>query len=281
MSNDRYDFETKASPFQEMRLLYVSTSRFGGDWHSTLHTHTCLELFYCVRGAGEFHIDGETLKVIPDDLIIVNSGVEHTEVSLPETPLEYIVLGVDGVELLNGDNKDLQYRTHNFRDSQNDILFCLTTMLREIEEKQMGHETICKNLLEILLIRILRHTQYSMSATSVRKTNKECAEIKRYIDTNYPENITLDLLANLTHVNKYYLVHAFHKEFNISPINYLISRRIKESKYLLINTNYSLSQISHLLGFSSPSYFSQSFRRLEAISPGEYRKHNKNLGSIK
>lgn len=68
------------------------------------------------------------------------------------------------------------------------------------------------------------------------------------------------------------MVHAFSREYGVSPINYLISRRIQESRYLLSDTDHSLSQISHMLGFSSPSYFSQSFRKLEGMSPMEYRK---------
>lgn len=81
-----------------------------------------------------------------------------------------------------------------------------------------------------------------------------------------------DQLAAVTHINKYYLAHAFQKEYNISPINYLLRRRITESKALLASTDHSLTQISELVGFSSPSYFSQSFRRLEGMSPIEYRR---------
>ncbi|MEG0306013.1 MAG: AraC family transcriptional regulator, partial [Oscillospiraceae bacterium] len=98
---------------------------------------------------------------------------------------------------------------------------------------------------------------------------------KKYIDANYPENITIDFLAELTHLNKFYLMHAFTREYNISPINYLIERRIRESKYLLANTDHSLAQISNILGFSSPSYFSQSFKRLEKTSPREYRNSHR------
>lgn len=76
----------------------------------------------------------------------------------------------------------------------------------------------------------------------------------------------------MAHVNKYYLVHSFSKEYEISPINYLIERRVQESCYLLCDTDHSLSQISHMMGFSSPSYFSQSFRKTMGMSPMEYRK---------
>ena len=78
-------------------------------------------------------------------------------------------------------------------------------------------------------------------------------------------------------MNKFYLSHAFKREYGVSPINYMISRRIDESKYLLAETDLSLSQIAQLLGFSSLSYFSQVFHRTQGISPKEYRQNQKTL----
>ena len=126
----------------------------------------------------------------------------------------------------------------------------------------------------MLLIWLVRSTTLSLQLeqSPARPDNRECAEIKRYIDTNYREDLSLDKLAALAHLNKYYLAHAFQKEYGVSPMSYLSRRRIEESKYLLGNTGHSLAQISELMGFSSPSYFSQCFRKAEGISPNEYRR---------
>ena len=135
---------------------------------------------------------------------------------------------------------------------------------------------MCQDLLEVLVVRLMRRTDFSLTPTAPEaRTSKECTSVRRYIDSHFKESISLDRLAEVAHVNKYYLVHTFSREFGISPINYLISRRIAESKHLLGETDHSLSQIAHMLGFSSPSYFSQSFRKLEGISPMEYRKQSK------
>ena len=48
-----------------------------------------------------------------------------------------------------------------------------------------------------------------------------CVEIKRYLDNNYREDISLDTLAEVAHINKYYLAHTFQKAYGISPITYL------------------------------------------------------------
>lgn len=272
-----------ASPIDrnKVKLLYVSTAKYGGDWHSTLHTHACTEIFYVVGGSGKFNIEGKLLPVTTDDMVIVNPNVEHTEVSYNQRPLEYIVLGVEGLEYSAGEDADERWFMTNLQNAREALLHALREMLREIEFKAVGYELICQNLLEVLILRLMRHAGLQFLPTKTehrkpgRKPSKECAAVRHYIDNHFKENINLDMLSELVHVNKYYMVHSFTKEYGISPINYLISRRIEESKYLLSDTDHSLSQISHMLGFSSPSYFSQSFRRLEDMSPMEFRRSSR------
>ena len=279
MSTNRYDLggqESSPVDRKATKLLYVSTAKYGGDWHSMMHTHACTEIFYVVGGKGQFKIEERIRGVEVDDMVIVNPNVEHTEVSLNASPLEYIVMGVEGLEFSAGEDGDDRYCVVNFRNGREDVLHTLRSLLREIETKGTGYEIVCQDFLEVLLIRLMRRTDFSLTPAPPRKRgSKECAAVRRYIDGHFKENITLDQLSELAHVNKYYMVHAISKEFGISPINYLISRRIEESRQLLSGTDHSLSQISHMLGFSSPSYFSQSFRKIEGVSPMEYRKQRK------
>ncbi|MEG2054000.1 MAG: AraC family transcriptional regulator, partial [Oscillospiraceae bacterium] len=128
----------------------------------------------------------------------------------------------------------------------------------------------------IIMISILRHKKLNVSLVATKKVSRECALVKDYIDKNFKNSISLDDLATFSHLNKYYLVHNFSKSYGLSPINYLLEKRINESKFLLDSTSYSLSQISQIVGFSSSSYFSQSFKRAMGISPMEFRKRTTN-----
>lgn len=275
MSTNRYDLvvQENTSVRNATKLLYVSSAKYGGDWHSTPHTHNCTELFYVIGGVGQFFIEGEIHSVNSNDLIIVNPQVEHTEISFNSNPLEYIVLGVEGLELsVNGERED-RYCIVNFRNIRENISFYLQAMLHEIETKSPGYETICQDLMEVLVIHLTRQTDFSATMAPIRKSSSRlCATVRRYIDEHFKENISLDMLADLTHSSKYYLVHAFSAEYGISPINYMISLRVEDSKQLLKNDDYSLSLISRMLGFSSPSYFSQTFKKVTGMSPNEYRK---------
>ncbi len=258
------------------KLLNVSSAKYGGDWHSVPHTHNHMELFYIVGGRGQFLIQDQLYPVNANNLVIINPNVPHTEVSLNAQPLEYIVLGIEGVELASSEHSNGRFSMLDHFESV-EISGCLRNILREMEQKSTGYEDVCQAYMEILIIRLMRSTALSVPAQPQQiSANRQCAAVKRYIDQHFKETLTLDQLAEEAHMNKFYLSHAFKQEFGVSPINYLISCRIEESKYLLAETDLSISQIAQLLNFSSPSYFSQVFRRTQGVSPVEFRQSTKN-----
>ena len=271
MSLNRHDLNMVTD--SGTQLLYVSTAKYGGDWLSVPHTHTCTELFYVLSGCGNFLVGNESIAVSKGDLIAINPMVEHTETSSQEYPLEYVVLGVKSLELSFGSNGNRQYQVSRFQpDRIGQIEGYLQSMLREIAQQAPGYETICQSLLNVLIVLIMR--SYDRSAYVLPDTHhatKTSATVRRYIDEHFKEPITLDLLAEVVHVNKYHMAHRFTRDYGISPISYLLQLRLQDSCTLLRTTNHSLSQIAHIVGFSSPSYFSQIFRKSMGMTPSDYR----------
>ena len=260
-----------------VKLLNVASARYGGDWHSVPHTHNHMELFFIVGGKGQFLINDQLYPVDVNNLVIINPNILHTEVSLNAQPLEYIVLGFEGIALANEDSSNGQFNILDHYESV-EISGCLRNILREMEQKNPGYEDVCQAYMEILIIRLMRTTALAVpTEPQTFSSNRQCAAVRRYIDLHFKEALTLEQLAEEGHMNKYYLSHAFKREYGVSPINYMISRRIEESKYLLAETDLSMSQISQLLGFSSLSYFSQVFRRTLGSSPMEYRQSTRTL----
>lgn len=270
MSNSRYTIQPQSFQKINSQLLYISISRYEGDWQSIPHTHHFAELIYVVGGQGDFRSGNRKQPVSAGDLIIVSPNVEHTEVSYPADPLEYFVLGIDGVTFQNTGNEEGS-SIYNYK-KDNAVLSLLHLLLAEAEEEREGCSLACQNLLEVLLIHILRMQKLVPFPYTATKMTKECGLIKRYLDSNYADTITLESLASLAHMNKYYLVHAFTKYTGLSPINYLNTRRLQVSRELLSATNHSISQVASLSGFSSQSYFTQAFKKESGISPSQYRR---------
>lgn len=271
---EREDGGKAAAP----RLLYVSYAQYSREWYSALHTHTCAELFFILSGSGELQVRQAAFPVGPDDLVVVKGNVPHTETSQLGSPMEYVVLGVEGLETM----ADLSgcARLHLLEEREA-VGSCLRLMLREARSGRPGWGRVCQSLWEAVLQWLLRREDFALSAdlpAALPRSSWACGMARQYMDDHFKENVTLDQLAELAHVNKYHLAHAFRRETGVSPISYLIARRIQESRFLLRETDHSLFQIAQILGFSSQSYFSQSFRRQEGMSPTEYRRRYRQSG---
>lgn len=276
MSHTNYalNWIKESLPTDQIRLRNVAAAKYGGDWLSIPHSHSYTELFYIVDGDGQFQINDQIFSVRANQLVVVNPNITHTEVSFESHPLEYIVIGIEGPELTTDDAREEAYCLFTF-GNHNTVLSCMQNILWEMQEQKREYQAACQAYMEIILVQLIRNASVSVTQANSRfPANRQCASVRQYIDNHYKEKITLDLLAERVSINKYYMAHAFKREYGVSPINYMIACRIREGKRLLAETDLSLRQIATLLGFSSASYFSQSFRNFEGISPAEYRKAN-------
>lgn len=259
------------------RLLNIASAKYSGNWQCVPHTHEYTEIFYIIGGTGLFLIEDQERQVHINDIVIINPAISHAEVSINSQSLEYIVLGISGIRLVANRHSNEHFCILDHYESA-EISGCLWNILREMEQKHTGFQDVCRACMEMLVIRLMRSTSLTVSTEDeIAGGNHQCAAVKRYIDLHFKESLSLEQLAAKAHMNKYYLAHTFKAEYGTSPINYMITRRIIESKYLLAETDLSLAQIAQMLGFSSPSYFSQAFRKAQGISPADYRKNAKGL----
>lgn len=272
MSHRHYSIKKNELPKINSRLLSISLSKDEKDWPSVLHTHPFTEIFFVINGKGRFLFHRDIRPIEAGDLIIIPPYLEHTEQSIPGTPLQYYVLGLDGIAFQNEDQTASAQIFCNF-ENQAMIRELFAQIYYEVKTGGYGAEMICQHLLEILILRILRNSRrlVPVSINTVRMT-KECAQIKEYLDTNYAEHITLDTLTSLTHMNKYYMAHSFTKYTGFSPIQYLNRRRLEAACQLLCDTDLSVSDIAGSTGFSSQSYFTQTFRKFYGVTPVKYRQ---------
>lgn len=106
----------------------------------------------------------------------------------------------------------------------------------------------------------------------------EITFICNYINENYSEKITLNAIADSVGFSKYYISRLFKQHMGVTIIDYLIKVRLDKAKELLGKGDYSIKQISFMIGYSDPNYFTWSFKKYLGISPIKYR-YFQNLGS--
>lgn len=110
----------------------------------------------------------------------------------------------------------------------------------------------------------------SNNCSSSRKQNLQ--NVKEYLDRHFSEKITLDQLSEIFYINKYYLSRIFKDQFGSTINNYIFQLRITHAKQLLRFTNLSIDKICQQCGMNDANYFSRAFKKIEGISPSEFRK---------
>jgi signal transduction histidine kinase/DNA-binding LacI/PurR family transcriptional regulator/DNA-binding response OmpR family regulator len=93
-----------------------------------------------------------------------------------------------------------------------------------------------------------------------------------YIHKHYAEPFSRLDMARQLGLSERYLTRCFHKELNITPVEYLNRYRLKEAKAML-GTGANVTETAMAVGFSSVSYFTRLFEKELGVSPGVYR-HN-------
>lgn len=272
MSHVTYKVNENTSKKMPVKLIYISRSEYDQDWCSLPHSHHFTEIFYIVKGKGSFVLADCNIHVKENDLVILNPFVDHTESSSFNDPMEYIALGVEGLSFFDVAQSFSKNQLYIYQGNRQEILFYLNKIMSEMQHKENDCELICQNLLEILMIKLQREKNFKLKQVYSKRVNKDIAFICQYLKHNHRKKITLHDLAKKRHMNKYYLAHSFKKEMGISPIDYLNKVRINQSKLLLETTDFKISEIAEMTGFSSQSFFSQSFKKITKQTPSKYRK---------
>lgn len=96
----------------------------------------------------------------------------------------------------------------------------------------------------------------------------------KYMQEYYSSNITIKEICNIVFISPCHFQRIFKTSMKQTPYNYLMKIRIDKAKEKLIKSSDNIEEIGRLCGFLSVSHFSSVFKRIEGISPSEYKKNN-------
>jgi two-component system response regulator YesN len=114
---------------------------------------------------------------------------------------------------------------------------------------------------------ILNNSQYSEE-----QMKDSVEQALRYIDENIHKNLTRTEVAQLVYLNEDYFSRIFKARTGCSFKDYVTTEKLKYVKRLLVTTNFSVSIVASKAGYDNFSYFSKVFRKMEDMSPQEYRQ---------
>ena len=224
-------------------------------------------LFYVAKGMECFTLDREILAD-EGSFILFRPGEkqEHVCVSEKTSEFYYVHFTVSGETLPTALATSTVYRAKPSAKVRD--LF--EEMLAETEEKLPYYGTVALGS----FLSILGHLERSVSTASVESHRgvDRIAVVLRRMNREFAKDHTLDDFAAMCRMSKFHFLRVFRSVTGISPVEYRNRIRIEHAKELLLESALSVSEIGTAVGYASPSYFSDAFKKAVGMSPGRYRE---------
>ncbi len=283
MKNSMYPNEIEKSnrilytpaPFAKSNLIYLQETgelKAGKNYISKRKNLRSFLFFIVINGKGKVKYKNQDYIVKPGHCVFLNCLNEYSYESLDDLwELKWVHFYSDNMigiyeEFIQRGGK-ISFYTEAFIEYSKLIDDIYTIAVSDINIREMKLYEKFVSLLSL----IMDECNKSESEESNKSITKDMAPVKKYIDDHYSENISLDILAGIFFINKFYLTRLFKKQYGVSIINYLIQVRITRAKQLLRFTDMSIENISSEIGFNDNNYFSRTFKNVEGISPREFR----------
>ena len=100
------------------------------------------------------------------------------------------------------------------------------------------------------------------------------SEVVSFIHLNYHLPLDIDYLAKMCSLSRSRFLHVFKEHMGTSPLHYPLRFKIEKAKELLTVGSLSVSQVSAMVGFEDPFYFSRVFKQYVGLPPSEFRKRH-------
>lgn len=278
-NNDQILEEENSLNNLEVKILDAQKNTYDEKALTRIQFHPFTYFYYLEEGFGKLSIESEMIDVHAGDLIIINSNIGHTmypDKSL--TKVKFLGFGIESVSIagLEDDTaKAINYFHIDNKDKNLRFEEYFEDICREYKGSDIFSKSLANAVASTLVINLLRKYRKSITVKHDKKVNRQIDYIKSYIDTNYNEDIKLEDLSSMVYMNKFHLISEFKQSYKITPIEYLILKRIEVSKNLLISTNHTMEEISALVGFNSQSYFNQVFKKKVGQTPSQFRRKHR------
>lgn len=242
----------------QMKCLFAFTSpadpRYVCEWHD----HPCTEIVFTGQTAGIL-LDGDRrIQFGPHEVFTYQPGTRHNvEMRVAGS---HVCIGARGCGA-----EQLPVGAWSASDVLAQHFLQCVPLINQFGPMRETH-------LDLLAGLIVVEMRSQLQPAADKPALDVAEHAKEVIDTRFNEKLSLSEIASDLYISPDYLRQLFRKRFGLSPIHYLLHRRIEAAQLLLTSTALSVQEIGRRCGFENPYYFSRMFRKLAGRSPSEFRR---------
>lgn len=253
-------------------------------------------LLYTVSGAGQLSTSTDSIMLSANTVLFFHCGHDYT-IELPDTAdWQFYMLHFNGPAAafyyyaFLSVNPDVEFVPLNSQIRPIPILSDNLHFLHEscskipslfrnfdYEAVQSDHPEDSKQtlLISMQLTELLTELIMEKKAFRANYINLPpyLRSIKEELDASYHESWTLQSIEEKFHICKFRIVHEFTEYYGVSPICYLIGKRIQCAKEQLASTDMRINQIASNVGIDNMNHFIYLFKKEVGMTPSAYRKN--------
>ena len=246
--------------------------------HSGRHWHDSLELLFVLTGSVTIIVDGEKYVLDQDDVILINANSPH------ELSAGHCILAAVQIKLSLFDKgllpeEPLYFDCNSMTSTNSEGLLQIKKIVAQFVKTYAASDESrlyrAKALSYALLSELITYFKSDRSETrqlQARQQNERITRIVGYISEHYPENITLQQVAEQEYLSVPYLSRFFNKMMGMGFSAYLNQVRLTHAVSDLIATDRLIDHIAEGNGFPNTQSFVQLFKKQYGVLPSQYRR---------
>lgn len=252
-----------------------------------IHWHNDLEINLIREGEAVFQVYQKSYRVRTGEGFLLNRNVPHSCSSPGNEHVRYSTILVRPDFLYGDFGSDVERKCFQpflqnsaipciyltgFGENGKEILQKLNQVEEAFDRKRFCYELKIKGLLcEAFAMILYGHRQELTKFVSANLQELERLEkMLNYLNMHFTEVISLQDLADQVHLSREVCCRFFKKMTGKTITGYLEEYRVNKSFSLVQSGQYSMIQITEMVGFSNPSRFASAFRKRFGCNPGEY-----------
>lgn len=257
--------------FENIGNAYDYKHNCHSDWYVPLHMHEYSEFVFIEKGVFRMNLNGKEYTVPENHLIYVSANQLHDCYSEAPSLVHCIVFSNDFAPYFQSATNGMRFENPVFDFSEN------TEIIKALNNTEPDKTLKLCGLLNIALDFMLEKG----TLTSLRKEiqNYDIFHlIIKYVSSKFKEDIHLSDIARELGYHEKYLSTEIHSLTGMNFRTFLSLYRIDYAKKLLLNSQYTVSEIASRCGFSSINTFNRMFLKIARVTPSQFKQKNRVKG---
>ena len=155
-------------------------------------------------------------------------------------------------------------------------LIALLKQMGQCQESEMAAELYFRKKVDEILSLIIEKTKTLPSKESEKQLSSydlaRLNDVRNYIEDHFAYEIKAETLCSVACMGQTKLRASFKQAFGYTITEYIQHRRVSHAEFLLLNTNFNVSEVAEAVGYHHAGRFSGLFKKSTGLLPDEYRK---------